>query len=277
MDALDLTLTVVVGGTIAALLMGLSKTGLPPLGALGAALIASVLPPVQAAGVALPLLIVGDLVAVSTYGRDVRWRILRDLLPSVTAGLLVGFAALSWAPPEVSARIVGALLLLAGLGDLFRQLAARRARRRPPRPADAGQDTGSESTPDGSAPDQPRASIRDRLARAALGATAGVSTMIANAGGPPMSLYLLRAGVSRAGLLGTVALFFLTVNVAKLPFSASLGLVSADSLQVSLALLPGMVAGLLLGRFVAHRISGPVFSTAVLIATALAGARLLLG
>ncbi|WP_157602826.1 TSUP family transporter, partial [Promicromonospora kroppenstedtii] len=143
MDASALTLTVVVGGTIAALLMGLSKTGLPPLGALGAAIIASVLPPVQAAGVALPLLIVGDLVAVSTYGRDVRWRILRGLLPSVTVGLLVGFAALSWAPPDVSARIVGALLLLAGLGDLVRQLTARRARRRPPRPADA------ETTPAG--------------------------------------------------------------------------------------------------------------------------------
>ncbi|MFD7022115.1 TSUP family transporter [Promicromonospora sukumoe] len=266
--ALDLTATVVVGGTIAALLMGLSKTGLPPLGAFGAAVIASVLPPVQAAGVALPLLIVGDLVAVSAYGRDVRWRILRGLLPSVTLGLIVGFAALRWAPPEVSARIVGALLLLAGLGDLVRQLAARRARRRPPAPAPT-------PGPDGDAsPARPR--LGERVIRAALGATAGVSTMIANAGGPPMSLYLLRAGISRAGLLGTVALFFLTVNVAKLPFSAGLGLVSPASLHVSLVLLPGLVAGLVLGKLVAHRISGPVFSTVVLIATSVAGARLLL-
>jgi uncharacterized membrane protein YfcA len=263
---LDLTVPVIVGGTIAALLMGLSKTGLPPLGAFAAAVIASVLPPVQAAGVALPLLIVGDLVAVSTYGRDVRWRILRGLVPSVALGIIVGFAALRWAPPEVSARIVGALLLLAGLGDLVRQLVARRAGRRPA--------TGP--SPDGdAAPAHTR--LRDRLARTALGATAGVSTMIANAGGPPMSLYLLRAGVSRAGLLGTVALFFLTVNLAKLPFSTGLGLVSADSLRVSLVLLPGMVVGLLLGRLVAHRISGPVFSTVVLVATAAAGARLLLG
>ncbi|MFJ3407690.1 TSUP family transporter [Promicromonospora sp. NPDC090134] len=269
--ALDLTIPVVVGGTIAALLMGLSKTGLPPLGALGAALIASVLPPVQAAGVALPLLIVGDLVAVSTYGRNVRWPVLRALLPSVTLGLIVGFAALRWAPPDVSARIVGALLLLAGLGDLGRQLAARRARRRPPRPTATtpGPVPDGDAAPGGTRP-------RDRLARAALGATAGVSTMIANAGGPPMSLYLLRAGISRAGLLGTVALFFLTVNVAKLPFSAGLGLVSPASLHVSLVLLPGMVAGLLLGKLVAHRISGPVFSTFVLVATAAAGARLLL-
>ncbi|MFI8525705.1 TSUP family transporter [Promicromonospora sukumoe] len=266
--ALDLTATVIVGGTIAALLMGLSKTGLPPLGAFGAAVIASVLPPVQAAGVALPLLIVGDLVAVSAYGRDVRWRILRGLLPSVTLGLIVGFAALRWASPEVSARIVGALLLLAGLGDLVRQLAARRARRRPPAPA-------STPVPDGdAAPTRPR--LGERVIRAALGATAGVSTMIANAGGPPMSLYLLRAGISRAGLLGTVALFFLTVNVAKLPFSAGLGLVSPASLHVSLVLLPGLVAGLVLGKLVAHRISGPVFSTVVLIATSVAGARLLL-
>lgn len=265
----DLTIPVVVGGTIAAVLMGLSKTGLPPLGAFGAAVIASVLPPVQAAGVALPLLIVGDLVAVSAYGRDVRWRILRGLLPSVTLGLLVGFAALRWAPPDVSARIVGALLLLAGLGDLGRQLAARRARRRPPRPADATPGP----VPDG---DAARPRLRERIIRTALGATAGVSTMIANAGGPPMSLYLLRAGISRAGLLGTVALFFLTVNVAKLPFSAGLGLVSPASLHVSLVLLPGLVAGLVLGKLVAHRISGPVFSTVVLIATSVAGARLLL-
>ncbi|WP_369371381.1 sulfite exporter TauE/SafE family protein [Promicromonospora sp. Populi] len=256
--SLALTVPVIIGGTIAALLMGLAKTGLPPLGALGAAVIASVLPPVPAAGVALPLLIVGDLVAVSTYGRAVRWRVLRALLPSVALGLLIGFAALRWAPPDVSARIVGALLLLAGLGDLVRQLAARRA-----------------ALPDADAAPPPTR-LRDRIARTALGATAGVSTMIANAGGPPMSLYLLRAGVSRAGLLGTVALFFLTVNLAKLPFSASLGLVSADSLHVSLVLFPGLVAGLLLGRLVAHRLSGPAFSTAVLIATALAGARLLL-
>ena len=288
--ALDLTVPVIIGGTIAALLMGLAKTGLPPLGAFGAAVIASVLPPVQAAGVALPLLIVGDLVAVSAYGRNVRWHILRGLIPSVALGIAVGFAALRWAPPDVSARIVGALLLLAGLGDLVRQLAARRTRRRPPsqppvgdhppsRPATSPATDPAESPAPDVVDDATRAParLRDRIARAALGATAGVSTMIANAGGPPMSLYLLRTGVSRAGLLGTVALFFLTVNVAKLPFSAGLGLVSADSLHVSLVLLPGMVAGLLLGRLVAHRISGPVFSTAVLIATALAGARLLLG
>jgi len=287
--ALDLTVPVIIGGTIAALLMGLAKTGLPPLGAFGAAVIASVLPPVQAAGVALPLLIVGDLVAVSAYGRNVRWHILRGLIPSVALGIAVGFAALRWAPPDVSARIVGALLLLAGLGDLVRQLAARRTRRRPPsqppvgdhppsRPATSPATDPAESPAPDVVDDATRAParLRDRIARAALGATAGVSTMIANAGGPPMSLYLLRTGVSRAGLLGTVALFFLTVNVAKLPFSAGLGLVSADSLHVSLVLLPGMVAGLLLGRLVAHRISGPVFNTIVLVATAAAGARLLL-
>lgn len=268
-SALHLTVPVIIGGTIAALLMGLSKTGLPPLGAFAAAVIASVLPPVQAAGVALPLLVVGDLVAVSAYGRNVRWRILRGLVPSVALGIMVGFAALRWAPPDVSARIVGALLLLAGLGDLVRQLVARRSAHSRP----------SDHRPHGRQPhgQQPHARLRDRIARAALGATAGVSTMIANAGGPPMSLYLLRAGVSRAGLLGTVALFFLTVNLAKLPFSTGLGLVSTESLHVSLVLLPGMVAGLLLGRLVAHRISGPVFSTVVLVATAAAGARLLLG
>lgn len=57
------------------------------------------------------------------------------------------------------------------------------------------------------------------LASIALGAAAGFSTMVANAGGPMMTLYLLRLGVTPRAFLGTVAWFFFVVNVLKVPLS----------------------------------------------------------
>lgn len=58
---------------------------------------------------------------------------------------------------------------------------------------------------------------------------AGFTTMVANAGGAVMSLYLLSAGFAMLGFLGTAAWFFFIVNVFKLPFSVALGLITIES------------------------------------------------
>ena len=52
-----------------------------------------------------------------------------------------------------------------------------------------------------------------------LGTGAGVSTMVANAGGPGMTVHLLRSRLSTTGLLGTATRFFV-VDLLKVPFSA---------------------------------------------------------
>ena len=288
---MDITTAVLVGGTFAAILFGLAKTGIPPVGAFGVAILASVLPPVASTGVALPVLMAGDIVAVSTYGRDVRWRIILGLIPTVTIGVLAGFAAVRWAPEAVSGRLVGAVLLLAALGEMIQRLLARRRARRagPAAPPEEALSTGEE--PDGShlddavSPDTvpPHAgegtpdSVSSRVARGALGTAAGFSTMVANSGGPAMTLYLMRTNVSRAGLLGTVAIFFLTVNLVKVPFSIGLGLITPESLRISAAMLPGLVVGMILGRIFARKAPGPAFDVIVLVATAAAGTRLLIG
>jgi len=51
------------------------------------------------------------------------------------------------------------------------------------------------------------------------GTGAGVSTMVANAGGPRMTVHLLRSRLSTTGLLGTATWFFV-VDLLKVPFSA---------------------------------------------------------
>ena len=52
---------------------------------------------------------------------------------------------------------------------------------------------------------------------------AGSTTMIANAAGPVMTIYLLACRLPKFEFVGTAAWFFFAINLLKVPFSASLG------------------------------------------------------
>ncbi|MFF2808573.1 TSUP family transporter [Streptomyces sp. NPDC058000] len=102
-----------------------------------------------------------------------------------------------------------------------------------------------------------------------FGLVAGFATMVANAGGPAMSLYLLSAGFGMLGFLGTGAWFFLLVNLVKVPFSVGLGLVTADGLALDALLVVAVVVGAYTGRALVRRIDRGVFERLVLVFTVL--------
>jgi uncharacterized membrane protein YfcA len=83
------------------------------------------------------------------------------------------------------------------------------------------------------------------------------------------------SGLPMLGMLGTGAWFFFVVNVAKLPFSAGLGLISWSNLLVDLYLVPPMVAGGLAGLALIRRINQAQFETAALALGAVAAGLLL--
>jgi uncharacterized membrane protein YfcA len=89
---------------------------------------------------------------------------------------------------------------------------------------------------------------------AGVGVAAGFCTMVANAAGPVMSQYLLLMRAPKLAFLGTSAWFFLVVNLAKLPFTGALGLVSGPLLLLDLALAPLVVVGGVVGRQLARRL-----------------------
>jgi uncharacterized membrane protein YfcA len=108
-----------------------------------------------------------------------------------------------------------------------------------------------------------------------LGFMAGVTTMLANAAGPVVALYLLALSLPKFEFVGTSAWFFLIINVIKVPFSASLGLIDASSLTFDAILSPFILMGMLLGRWTVHRISQRVFDTLILLFAGIAALRLL--
>jgi uncharacterized protein len=110
-----------------------------------------------------------------------------------------------------------------------------------------------------------------------IGLSAGIATMLANAAGPIIALYCLAVGLPKFEVVGTLAWFFLIVNVFKLPFSAGLGLIRTDTLLLNVLLFPAVVAGVAGGRWVVHRLPQRVFDLLMLAFAAVAALRLIAG
>ncbi|WP_019062049.1 sulfite exporter TauE/SafE family protein [Streptomyces prunicolor] len=239
----------------AALLVGFSKTAVSGANTVSLAIFAAVLPARASTGVLLPILIVGDVLAVLTYRRHAHWPTLWRLFPAVAAGVVIGTLFLVWADDAVVRTSIGAILLLMAGVTVWRR-----------RKAEAG----AEDEPDAVATRSGRAKARS------YGVLGGFTTMVANAGGPVMSMYLLSAGFRKLGFLGTSAFFFLIVNVTKVPFSVGLGLIDGHSLLLDAALAAFVVPGALIGKWAVNRINQRLFEQLVIAATIIGGLQLLL-
>ncbi|UXY31239.1 sulfite exporter TauE/SafE family protein [Streptomyces sp. HUAS TT20] len=238
---------------LAALLVGFSKTAVSGANTVSLAVFAAVLPARASTGVLLPVLIVGDLLAVASYRRHAHWPTLWRLFPAVAAGVVLGTLFLVWADDGIVRISIGAPLLLMAAVTVCRR---RRA--------------GADEEPD------PVATRAGRVKARSYGVLGGFTTMVANAGGPVMSLYLLSAGFRKLGFLGTSAFFFLIVNLSKVPFSAGLGLIDGRSLLLDAALAVFVVPGALFGTWAVNRINQRLFEQLVIAATVVGGAQLLL-
>jgi uncharacterized protein len=227
-------------GAFGAFLVGLSKTGIPGLGILNVAIFALAFPTRESVGMVLLILICGDIVAVSTYRRDASWPHLIRLFPWAALGIVAGYFALGRVDDLQMRHLIGIILLSLVVLHYIRS-------RRP-------------AQPDGDRPVQPW------LAPIA-GMTAGFTTMVANAAGPVMVLYFLAMRLPKIVFVGTAAWYFLILNIFKLPFSASLGLINPTSLSVALWFGPFAALGALIGRPVVKQLNQRLFELTALALT----------
>lgn len=240
---------------LAAVLIGIAKTGVPGFGILAVPIMVLAVGDARhAAGWLLPLLCVADLAAIAVYRRHAHGRRLAGLAPWVVAGMGVG--ALTLAAPERSLRMLVAAIVFVMIG--MRWLRARR-----------GAESDSVPPPAPPPPD-------DRWYQAAgYGAAAGFATTVANAAGPVMNLYLLARRLPKQEFVATGAWFFFAVNLAKLPIYAGHALIDRRSLAFDLALVPAVLVGALVGRVVLARLPQAAFDKLVMVLTVGAAALLL--
>nr|WP_236638160.1 TSUP family transporter [Mangrovicoccus ximenensis] len=107
------------------------------------------------------------------------------------------------------------------------------------------------------------------------GAAAGFTSMIANAGAPPVQIYLLPQRLARDAFIGTSTVFFATVNWLKLPAFLALGQVNRESLVASALLAPVAVAATLAGVSLVRRIPQKLFYDIIQILMGLVGLKLI--
>ncbi|CAN5481724.1 sulfite exporter TauE/SafE family protein [soil metagenome] len=238
----DLTTVEITALVIAALGVGFAKTAIGGVAAISVAIFATVLPARESTGALLPLLMVGDVMAVRVYRQHADWPTLWRLFPSVAVGVVLGSVFIAQVGDTGMRRTIGAVLLALVAMHFWQRrrqalmdpevLVAQRHRRRH---ATAG----------------------------GFGVLAGFTTMVANAGGPVMSIYLLSAGMGMMAFLGTSAWFFAAVNLFKVPFSAGLSLITVQSLVLDAWLVPAVLLGAWAGRAAILRINPARFETLV--------------
>lgn len=235
---------------LAALVIGFSKTGLPGIAVLAIPLAALVLPAKASTGIILPMLIAGDLFAVTYYRRHARWSHLLRLLPYGFVGIVIGYGLLSIVTDGELRPLIGTLILAMLVLAKWRE-----------RSGDSGAETISRH--------------HGSFFAFFMGVAAGIATMMANAAGPIMALYLLAMDLPKQEFIGTGAWYFFVVNCFKVPFSWHLGLINHDSLLLNLTLLPATVVGAVAGIMVVRHIPQRLFVNIVQALTIVAAIKLL--
>jgi uncharacterized membrane protein YfcA len=247
---MELTQSSYLLGALAALLVGFSKTGVPGAAIPAVAMMAEAFRgrTEMSVGALLPILIVGDLFAITYYRRHAQWKRLWELFPFVIVGMVPGYLLL-WGIQHIRADalriLLGALILVL----LTLHLSQKRL--------------GMEGMLD------------RQWFTGMMGMLAGFCTTIGNAAGPVMGIYLVSRRLDKHEFLGTAAWFFFLVNVSKIPFFVSLKMINLKTLHLDVVVVPVLVVGALVGVLVARRIPQGIFNALVLGLAGVAAVRLI--
>ena len=226
---------------LVALFTGFIKAGMPSLGTLLTASVALMFPPRDALGITLMYLLVGDMVAVTLYWRLAHWQELKKMMLPVLAGVILGGILLAFLNNENLGLTLGVVVLVLVSLEPLRPRVTQWALDHP----------GS--------------------VRSGSGLLAGIATTIGNAAGPILSLYFLLLKLDKKAFVGTGSIFFLFVNVAKIPIFLGQDIFHMQYLGSVAVTAPLVLLGALGGKKFLEWISQQWFNRIVLSLTALAG------
>ncbi len=210
-------LTFWIAAFIAVGVLGLSKGGFAGVGQIATPLMALFLPPLEAAALLLPIMILQDAISVWYYRRDFDTRNLIVMLPGAIAGIALAWLLAAYISDAAVMFGVGAISIVFILQGWFGSPPAVRPGPPPIAPG------------------------------VFWGGLSGFTSTLAQAGSPPFQVYVLPQKLPKLTFVGTVAVFFATVNAVKVIPYFALGNFSTKMFAVSLALMPLAIATNTLG------------------------------
>lgn len=233
---------------LAAFCIGLSKSGFSGTSMVSVVLLADIYGSKASVGLALPLLIAADMMAYPAFIKHGSWRPVWRLLGPALVGIGAGWWVLGVISESTARTTIGVCVLVMVVLQVFRGW---------------------------------KPVAFDRLANShgfgmGAGIMGGFATMLANAAGPVIQLYLMARKIPKMELIGIGARFFLLINLIKVPLNARLALITQESLLENLRLLPAVAVGIFGGKFLLKHVPQAVFEWLVVVFATVAGVRMIL-
>jgi uncharacterized protein len=208
---------------VAAVLVGMSKGGIPVVGMLAVPIMALVISPILAAGLLLPVYVVSDIFGLYAYRHAFDRRVLGILLPGAVFGIGLGWATASIVPEAAVTLLVGVIGVAFALNLLLRRRVIAEPKRGEVGPG------------------------------LFWGAVTGFTSFVSHAGAPPYQVYTLPLGMTKAVFAGTSTIAFAVINAVKLIPYYALGQLSLGNLKVAVLLfMPATLAVFAGVRLVKH-------------------------
>lgn len=231
---------------ISALCIGVSKAGFSGVSLIAVYLLAQEFGAKESLGVALPMLIIADLMVYPAFRKYGSWAQVWPVFFPALVGMALGFILLPYLPNEVMKPVIGVIILALAAIQILRSFYSDKI-------------------------EQMAKSMSFRYSTAASG---GIATVLANAAGPIFQLYFLTIRLPKMELIGVCARFFLITNLLKLPLNAQLNLITKETIMLNLYLAPVLALGIFAGKKFIHRIPQKSFEYLILLFAVIAGVNL---
>jgi len=178
---------------LCAILIGMSKTGIQNIGTLAVPLFAFLFGAKYSTGIVLILLCFADIIAVVYYRKAFQWQEVKKLLPASLVGLSIGLLLGDKVPDKMFKILIGICILIGTLIMIWLDRTSQEKRDR---------------------------LIENKWYSPFFGLILGFSTMIGNAAGPALSVYMLSKRLDKITFAATSAWFIMILNFTKIPLQA---------------------------------------------------------
>jgi len=232
----------------AVILAGISKAGLGgAVGGLAVPVMSLAIAPPRAVAILLPILLVMDAMGLFAFRGKIDRAVLRVAIPAGLVGTLLGWWLFRTVDERWIRGLIGAEAVIFALQRLLEGSAAWTGA---PRPL--------------------------RTGRAAFwSAVSGFTSFVSHAGGPPMMQLMMPLKLHREIFVGTMAWYFAAINFSKIGPYGALGLLDETQLATSLALMPAVPVGYVLGLVLLRKASPALFVRVATVALLATGCKLL--
>jgi hypothetical protein len=214
---------------LGALLVGLSKGGLPSTGTLAVPILSLVISPIKAATLLLPIYVISDMVGVWMYRKNFSGWNLNVLAPAGVFGVFVGWLTASITSEKMVTLLIGVIGVMFCLNVWLRKKSVE-----PPQP--------------------PRL-----LPGLFWGTLSGFTSFISHAGAPPFQVYVLPQQLPKTVFAGTATLVFAVINLAKVLPYQNLRPYSMLDMMDAAVLIPFAIGGTFLGAVLTKKIPDVLF------------------